>query len=336
MAQPPEETQSRDLGLSGRIAQSNQKRIMRPDGTLNVVRLGHGFWQSLNVYQHMITVTWPRFFLYVLAFYIAANAIFACLYIAAGPGAIQGGEPDSHWHNAIFFSVQTIATIGYGQMTPKGTAANALVAFEALSGLMGFALITGILFARFSRPSAHILRSKVALIAPSQNTRTGLMFRVANGRESQLIDVKATVTYSWMDHPAEGRPIRRFRQLPLERDSVVLLPTQWVIVHPIDEASPFYNRTQQQILDADPEVFVSLSATEETFSQTVHTRFSYADTDIVCGGKFTDLFGTTPDGVVSIDLAKLSDFDRVPLPTAPDSAQTSSSGSPSPAAAAPR
>jgi inward rectifier potassium channel len=323
MAQPPEETQSRDLGLSGRIAQSNQKRIMRPDGTLNVVRLGHGFWQSLNVYQHMITVTWPRFFLYVLAFYIAANAAFACLYIAAGPGAIQGGEPNAPWHNAIFFSVQTIATIGYGQMTPKGTAANALVAFEALSGLMGFALITGILFARFSRPSAHILRSKVALVSPYQGTSTGLMFRVANGRESQLIDVKATVTYSWMDHPAEGRPIRRFRQLPLERDSVVLLPTQWVIVHPIDENSPFYNRTQQQILDADPEVFVSLSATEETFSQTVHTRFSYADSDIVCGGKFTDLFGTTADGVLSIDLAKISDFDRVPLPTVPDSAQTS-------------
>ena len=103
----------------------------------------------------------------------------------------------------------------------------------------------------------------------------------------------------------------------------MLLPTQWVVVHPIDESSPFYNRTQQQILEADPEVFVSISATEETFSQTVHTRFSYADSDIVCGGKFTDLFGTTADGVVSIDLAKLSDFDRVPLPTAPDSAQTS-------------
>jgi YebC/PmpR family DNA-binding regulatory protein len=133
MAQPPEETQSRDLGLSGRIAQSNQKRIMRPDGTLNVVRLGHGFWQSLNVYQHMITVTWPRFFLYVLAFYIAANAIFASLYIAAGPGAIQGGEPNAPWHNAIFFSVQTIATIeefvyeGYG---PGGAAVMVKVATD--------------------------------------------------------------------------------------------------------------------------------------------------------------------------------------------------------------
>ncbi|MFN0105203.1 MAG: ion channel [Bryobacteraceae bacterium] len=322
MAEPAEEVQQiqRDLGLSGRIAQSRQKRIMRPDGTLNVVRLGHGFWQSINVYQHMITVTWPRFFLYVFVFYVIANAIFAALYIAAGPGAIQGGEPGARWHNAIFFSVQTIATIGYGQMTPKGTLANSLVAIEALTGLMGFALITGILFARFSRPSALIIRSKIAVVAPYQG-RTGLMFRIANGRVSQLIDIKATVTYSWMDRPAGARAIRRFQQLTLERDSVVLLPTQWVIVHPIDEKSPFFDLNQRQILDTDPEIFVYLSAIDETFSQAVHSRFSYADADIVHGAKFSDLFGATPDGVVSIDLSKISDFDRVPLPAAPDSAQ---------------
>jgi inward rectifier potassium channel len=316
-AEQKEAAEDRDLGLSGRIAQSTQKRIMRPDGSLNIVRLGQGFWESINVYQHMITVSWPRFFVYVFIFYVIANAIFAGLYVAAGPGAIQGGEPNATWHNAIFFSVQTIATIGYGQMTPKGTMANSLVAFEALTGLMGFALITGILFARFSRPSALILRSNVALIAPYKGDRTALMFRIANGRVSQLIDVKATVTYSWMDHSAEGRPVRRFHQLPLERESVVLLPTQWVVVHPIDEKSPFYSRTQEQILEADLEVFVALSALDETFSQIVHSRFSYADTDIVCGAKFADLFGTTADGVVSIDLSKISDYDSVPMPVVP-------------------
>lgn len=336
MAEPAElqqeSEQQRDLGLSGRIAQSRQKRIMRPDGTLNVVRLGHGFWRSLNLYQHLLTVPWPGFFAYVLGTYFLANAMFASLYIAAGPGAIQGGEPDAPWHNAIFFSVQTIATIGYGQMTPKGTIANTLVALEALCGLMGFALITGILFARFSRPSAHILRSAVALIAPYKGDRTALMFRIANGRTSQLIDIKITVTYSWMDVSPESRPVRRFLQLPLERDSVILLPTQWVVVHPIDEKSPFFGRGQEQILAADPEIFVSLSAVEETFSQTVHSRFSYADADIVYGAKFTDLFGTTNDGVLTIDLARISDYDRVPLPDVPDSAQTLLSGSPSAAA----
>ena len=308
----------RDLGLSGRIAQSRQTRIMRPDGSLNVVRLGQGFWDSLNAYQHLLTVAWPRFFLYVFVFYLAANVLFASLYLAAGPGAIAGGESGgaaARWHNAIFFSVQTIATIGYGQMTPQGTLANSLVAIEALTGLMGFALITGILFARFSRPSAHVLRSNVAIIAPYRG-KTGLMFRVANGRSSQLIDIKITVTYSWMDRADDGREVRRFHQLPLERDNVVLLPTQWVVVHPIDEASPFANLDQARILSVDPEIFISLSAVDETFSQTVHSRFSYADQDIVHGARFTDLFGTTAEGVLTVDLSRLSDFDRVPLPTA--------------------
>jgi len=231
------------------------------------------------------------------------------------------GSAAARWQNAIFFSVQTIATIGYGQMTPNRTMANSLVAVEALTGLMGFALITGILFARFSRPSAHVLRSNVAIIAPYQG-KTGLMFRVANGRSSQLIDIKAIVTYSWMDRAADGRAIRRFQQLPLERDSVAMLPTQWVIAHPIDENSPFANRNQAQILSVDPEVFVALSAVDETFSQTVYSRFSYADEDIVHGATFTDLFGATSDGVLTVDLSKLSDFDRVPLPAVPDSPQT--------------
>jgi len=321
MAEPAEQRNEPDLGLSGRIAQSRQKRILRPDGSFDVVRLNHGFWQSINVYQHMVTVSWPRFFLYVFIFYVIANAIFASLYIAAGPGAIQGGEPGSPWHNAVFFSVQTIATIGYGQMTPQGTIANSLVAIEALSGLMGFALITGILFARFSRPSAHIVRSNIALIAPYRDI-TAFMFRIANGRQSQLLDIKATVTYSWMDLSESARPIRRFRQLPLERDSVVLLPTQWVIVHPIDAKSPFFARNQKEILAADPEIFVALSAMDETFSQTVHARFSYAHTDIVHGAKFTDLFGATPDGIVTIDLAKISGYAPAPLPAALNSAQT--------------
>ena len=311
-----EEPQERDLGLSGRLAQSRQKRIMRPDGSFEIVRLGHGFWQSLNAYQHMVTVSWPIFFLYVFLFYLIANAIFASLYIAAGPGAIQGGEPGAPWHNAIFFSVQTIATIGYGQMVPKGTVANSLVALEALTGLMGFALITGILFARFSRPSAHIVKSSVALSAPYSDI-SAFMFRIATGRQSQLLDIKVTVTYSWMDGQT-----RRFRQLPLERDSVVLLPTQWVIVHPIDENSPFHACNQQKILAADPEIFVALSAIDETFSQPVHTRFSYADSDIVYGAKFTDLFGATPAGVVTIDLAKISGYSPAALPAAPGATPT--------------
>jgi inward rectifier potassium channel len=315
MANPSLES-SPDLGLSGRVAQSRQARIMQPDGSLNVVRVGQNFWVSLNLYQHMLRVSWPLFFLYVFLFYVAANVLFASLYIAAGPGAIQGGESGGlaeRWHNAIFFSVQTIATIGYGQMTPRGTLANALVALEALTGLMGFALITGILFARFSRPSAHVVRSDVALIAPYKGI-TALMFRIANARTSQLIEIRATVTFSRVEADPDGRLVRRFHTLALERDSVTLLPTQWVVVHPIDERSPLHGLSESQIRAADPEIFVFLIALEETFSQPVHTRFSYADEQLVYGAKFSDVFGSTAEGVVTIDVSRLSSYERAGLP----------------------
>ena len=298
-------TVERDLGLSGRIAQSRQERMMRSDGSFNIERLGENFWESLTIYQHLLCARWPVFWLYVLCAYGAVNLLFAALFVAAGPDAIQGGEPGAHWYNAIFFSVQTMATIGYGQMTPRGTLANLLVSLEALVGLMGFALATGILFARFSRPTAHILRSAQAIIAPYQD-KTALMFRIANGRRSQLIEIRATVTLSRM----EGDK-RRFHQLTLERAQVNLLPTQWVIVHPIDAESPLFGLDDAAIHASDPEVFVMISALDEAFSQQVHTRFSYADEEIVYGAKFRDVFGTTAKGVVSIDLSRLSEIDRV-------------------------
>lgn len=290
--------------------------MMRPDGSVNVVRVGRGLWESLNLYQHLLTIPWPRFFLYVFGFYLAANIAFATLYLAAGPGAVRGGATDSTWQNAFFFSVQTIATIGYGQMTPHGLWANALVAIEALLGLMGFALVTGILFARFSRPSASILRSRVAIVAPYRGG-TGLMFRIANGRKSELIDLHVLVTYSRMETGEGGRRIRRFHQLPLEREHVALLPTQWVIVHPIDAKSPLAGQDQAAILASDPEVIVTIAAVDETFFQTVHARFSYADQEIVHGARFTDPFGTTSDGVLTIDVSRLSEIERVPLAAEP-------------------
>lgn len=278
---------------------------MLADGSLNIVRKGERFWESLTLYQHLLAARWPVFWGYILLAYALINLLFASLYVAAGPDAISGGEPGATWHNAIFFSVQTIATIGYGQMTPRGTIANLLVALEALTGLMGFALATGILFARFSRPTAHILRSDRILIAPYRGI-TALMFRIANGRRSQLLEVHATVTLSRVE---DGK--RRFHQLALERASVVLLPTQWVIVHPIDSSSPLAGLDPAAIQASDPEVFVMISAVEETFSQTVHARFSYADHEIVHGARFTDIFGATPTGVVTIDLSRLSEFERV-------------------------
>jgi len=309
-----EEELNKDLGLGGRLAQINPGRMMNRDGTFNVVRAGLPFWSFVHPYQWLLTLSWPRFFAAVLAVYLATNVVFALGYLACGTGALSGATGDGSWRrflDAFFFSVQTLATIGYGKMTPEGIGANLLVSVEALTGLLGFALATGLLFARVSRPTANIVFSEQAIVAP-YNGRTALMLRIANGRRSELIEVEASVTLSRLESGASGRT-RKFHQLPLERSKIMFLATQWVIVHPIDEASPLWGIAEEQFHAGEPEILVLLSATDDTFSQIVNTRSSYRAHEFVWGAKFRDIINRTGDSKVWFDLRRISEFDRVEL-----------------------
>ncbi|MCX6603279.1 MAG: ion channel [Acidobacteria bacterium] len=310
--------EERESGLSGRLAQSSQKRMLRQDGEFNVLRVGQGFWQSINPYHKMLNLSWPQFFGMIFVIYVALNLVFAGLYLGCGPGAISGveGSGSRRFLQLYFFSVQTIATIGYGTMTPTSTAAHFLVSVEALTGLMGFALATGILFARFSRPTAAIVFSKVALISPFQGS-TALMFRVMNSRSNQLMEVAAQVTYSRLETEPDGRRVRKFKLLPLERKEVMFLATQWVIVHPIDVQSPLFGKDATAILADDPEIIILITATDEASSQVVYRRFSYADNEIVHGAKFRDLYGRGANDVLTMDISRLDEYERVTLPDSP-------------------
>jgi inward rectifier potassium channel len=210
----------------------------------------------------------------------------------------------------FFFSVQTLATIGYGRMSPHGLAANILVSIEALVGLLGLALATGLLFSRFSRPSAKIAYSHNAIIAPYRGI-TALEFRIANERSNELIEANATVTLSWNEHDVEGKLLRKFYPLTLERSKVVFFPLQWVIVHPIDETSPLYGMTKEKFDATDAEILILLTAVDETFSQTVHSRSSYKYHEIVWGAKFVDMFQPSDDDMVSIDLRRIHAIEKI-------------------------
>jgi inward rectifier potassium channel len=210
----------------------------------------------------------------------------------------------------FFFSVQTLATIGYGSVAPKSLAANALVTVEALFGLMGFALATGLLFSRFSRPDPRIAFSDKAVVAPFRDG-TALMFRIVNERNNQLTEVRATVTLSRMEGAGPSR-VRRFYELALDRRRVVFLPLHWVVVHPIDEASPLRGVTRQDFEAADSEVLILLTAMDETFFQTVHVRSSYKPDEVTWGARFADMFVRREDGLVGIDLRKLHDVEAAP------------------------
>jgi inward rectifier potassium channel len=301
-----------DLGLGARLSEGARLRFLNRDGSFNVRRMGLPFYRSLNPYHALVTISWPRFYGIVLAAYLVTNLLFAGAYMACGPGALQGADPrQSAFASAFFFSVQTVATIGYGRISPEGIAANVLVAVEAVIGLMGFALATGLAFARFSQPSAKILFSRQAVIAPYAGA-TGFMFRIANEREKQLVDIRVEVVFTRKEQK-DGAWMRRFYQLPLERDNVMLFPLHWVIVHPIKESSPLFGVTHGELTASDAEVLILLKGYDETSAQQVHSRSSYKPEEIVVGARFKDMF--VPDSrVVSVDLRKIHDIEPAVLP----------------------
>jgi inward rectifier potassium channel len=266
----------------------------------------------LNPYHALVTISWTRFYAIIGLCYLGVNLAFAIAYYLCGPGALQGTDPrQSRFTECFFFSVQTIATIGYGRINPDGLAANILVAIEAVIGLMGFALATGLAFARFSQPTAKILFSDKAVVAPYAG-RTGFMFRIANEREKQLVDLHAQVVFSRREEPG-GVPTRRFYQLPLEREGVALFPLHWVVVHAIGERSPLYGLSHADLADSDAEFLVLLTGYDETSAQVVHARSSYKPEEVVVGARFKDMF-VADAPIVSVDLRKIHDIEPMELP----------------------
>jgi inward rectifier potassium channel len=314
MATAIREQIDRDLGFGTRLAEQTRARFLNRDGSFNVVRTGLPFYRTLSAYHALLTMSWPRFFALIAFAYFATNVVFAGAYFLCGPEALSGTSARSHEERMLedfFFSVQTLATIGYGSVAPKSLAANLLVTVEALGGLMGFALATGLLFARFSRPDPRIAFSRKAVVAPFRDG-TALMFRLVNEHNNQLTNVQATVSLSRMEGDAAAR-VRRFYELPLHRRRVVFLPLHWVVVHPIDERSPLRGVSAEEFAAADSEVLILLTAMDETFFQTVNVRSSYKPHEIAWGARFVDMFlPPAADGRVGIDLRKLHDLEPAP------------------------
>ncbi len=299
--------ENRDLGFGSRVSDESQKRLLNQDGSFNVARTGLSFWASLNPYHALLTMSWSKFLGSFVATYFITNAIFAIGYLLCGPGALlvpENLQISNRFWIAFFFSVDTMATIGYGNITPVGMGANWLVTIEALFGILSVALVTGILFARFSRPTAKILFSENIVIAPYRGI-TALEFRITNTRRSQIIQLEAKVLLARFENEG-GKKIRQFVGLDLERQKVVFFPLSWTLVHPIDESSPLFGVTEGDLLDSNAEVLILLSGIDETFSQLVHTRSSYQANEIIWQAKFNDVYNPpTQSGRLTIDVRKL-------------------------------
>jgi inward rectifier potassium channel len=312
----PDQDPNLDLGFGSLVARESRKRLLNRDGTFNVRREGLEFWQSLSAYHYFLTISWPRFLTYVGAAYVFLNALFAALYVIAGAHALTGFENEPgplRFRGAFFFSVHTLATIGYGNIAPQNVAANVLVTVESLVGLLGFAVVAGIVFARFARPTAQIMFSDRALISPYRD-KTAFMFRIVNLRSNQLVELEAKVMLARRKRDSLTAAEREFLPLKLERDRVAFFPLAWTIVHPIDDFSPLRGMDEEALRNSDAEFLILLNGFDETFSQNVHTRSSYTGDEVVWGGKFKSMFNMRDeDGEMSIDIRKLHDFEVVPV-----------------------
>lgn len=289
-------------------------RLMNKDGTFNVIRRGMPFLNRLNRFHDLITMRWSTFNTIVIVFYLIINLVFTLLYLLAGVehlgGTIAISSTDKFFE-AFFFSCQTYTTVGYGRVNPVGLPANIIASIESLTGLMSFALATGLIYGRFSRPNAKILYSENAIIAPFQNA-TAFMFRIANARKNQLIECEAQLMMSYVDSETA---IRKFLPLKLEYNKVSGLAMSWTVVHPINDDSPLKGISPDDLKEFDAEFIFMFKAFDDTYSQTIHARNSFTHHDIVWGAKFQPMFHTDEHSNATIlELDQISSYEKIELP----------------------
>lgn len=278
-----------------------------PQATLNVRARGQRLTLFEDLYHKVLTMPWSRFFAYVAATWVGANLLFAVLY-AAMPGCVSNAAPGLE--DAFYFSVQTFATIGYGAMAPATRYGHLVVVVEALVGTLSVALVTGMTFAKFARPTARVLFSDKALI----HLRDGvphLVFRLANWRGNMVVEGQLRVFLLMRQTTKEGDVIRMPVELPLVRDRTALFVLSWMPMHRIDEHSPFWGGREAlaRLGEAGTEIFLAFTGLDETLGQQIHARHRYGLDDIVLNARFIDVVTTEEGGDRTIDYGSFHDIE---------------------------
>jgi inward rectifier potassium channel len=282
--------------------------LIARDTADRVVRLGVEREWFGDLYHRILTIGWPSFFAIGSLIYIVANFIFAALYVLQS-GSITAAHPGS-FADAFFFSVQTMATIGYGVMSPATFYANLLMTLETAAGLLFLALTTGLIFARFSRPTARVLFSSVAVVGPFNGIPT-LSIRLANQRQNQMLAAEVSMTLVRDESSEEGELTRRFYDLALVRDRSPVFALTFRVMHPIDADSPLYGMTYEKLAEQHAEIVVIAGGIDETLVQPVSARTSYLPHEILWSHRFVDIFGWTEDGRRAVDYTRFHDTVRI-------------------------
>jgi inward rectifier potassium channel len=291
-AKPPAQTRITELGRGG-------------DGFL---RLGLRPRWSEDLYHRSLRLTWPRFFLVIAVLYFAINLVFAILYFVQ-PGAIANARPGD-FRDTFFFSVETFGTIGYGVLAPRTDYANVLMTVETLVGLTFSALTTGVMFARISRPTARVRFAKIAVVTVHDGTPT-LMLRIGNERPNQILEAQVGLTLLRNELSREGRRMRRFYDLKLERSHTPIFALSFTVMHKIDASSPLLGLANADLHEIGAEILITVKGLDETSAQAVHARRSFLPDDIRFNHAYVDIFGRTSDGRRLIDYARFHETEAV-------------------------
>lgn len=257
---------------------------------------------------------WTVVLAFIATVYLLTNTLFAFLYLLGGD-CIAAAQPGS-FSDAFFFSVQTLATIGYGAMAPKTLYAHVLVTIEAILGLFATALATGMVFAKFARPTARVTWSDVALLT-KRNGIPHFILRVANARQNQIVEASLRLCVLKFEVTSEGERMRRYYDMPLIRSQNPIFAMTWTVMHPIDENSPLHGMTFDDMVAGRIEILAILTGLDSTFGQTIHARFAYAMEDIRENARFKDIVVELPNGTRQVDLDRISDWEPVPTTSTP-------------------
>jgi len=256
-----------------------------------------------DAYFYLLVQPWSVFFAILIGFYLLANCVFASLYLLQ-PGGVDGAHG---WPDVFFFSLETMATVGYGVMHPVTLYAHLLVSAEILFGVLAVPVATGLTILKFSRPTARVLFSRHAVVTPFDGVPT-LMFRAANIRSNTIIEARMKVTMLRLATTAEGHTLWRLTDLDLLRDTNPTFALSWTVMHAIDAKSPFFGMSSEDCFDQDVEIIVVMTGLDATSSSTVHARHVYDAADIRFGHAFADVVTELPDGSVRIDYRRFHDL----------------------------
>lgn len=298
-----------DIGFTTNTSQILGGRFINKDGSYNLVKEGMPFWKRISIFHDMLTLPQWKFISIIVLFYFVINLVFAAVYYLLGPSQMSGLPAGDQWKifkELFYFSTQTFTTVGYGHIYPVGDGASLVSGLEALTGFLSLAIATGLIYGRFSKPRSYLVFSDHALVGPYKNG-TGIMFRFAAIKDKHtLTDLEVRVNVG-MQVLENDSLIYKYFSLNLERSRVESMPMSWTVVHPIDENSPFSGFTEDDMKNADVELYVMLKGFDDVFSNFVQHRTSYTYNEILFNRKFVPMYRESEDGSVTIlELHKLN------------------------------